>query len=208
MFCSRSCCDEANERYHKLECCFIKELSIDQLGIAKRHTKVFRLVLEALSICEGKFEKLRAVLDSPQNITGFDLDYNDHVTDLELLKVIRSLHPHKLKEVDEKWLADFVLQNSIQEICESQYEKDVFFDAAKVFFLVNAANNYSIGFKKYNDSVPNIVGSGLFTVGTYFNHSCAPNVSRIGVDNKLVFIVNRVIKSGGMIFVTYGFVIS
>ena len=53
------------------------------------------------------------------------------------------------------------------------------------------------------DSDGKIVGSGTFPLSSLFNHSCAPNVVRVTVDDKLVFIISRPVEKNQQLFVCY-----
>jgi hypothetical protein len=205
MFCSELCRDKANDRYHYLMCASIDWFSFAELAISDSYYKFIRFFYEALAICGRNFEKLEALLDDPQKITGFDLDYSNRVTDLEQLKVICSLHQYKSKEDAEQWLANYV----VQQFSLNPYEVKVFSKGMKLFCLVSATNSSSISFCTYDQHdklTTNILGIGLFTINSFFNHSCAPNVNCINVDNKLVFVVSRNVQSGEMLSITYGFV--
>ena len=47
------------------------------------------------------------------------------------------------------------------------------------------------------------IGSGLLSFASLLNHSCSPNLTRIFVDNKQVYIVKRPIEAGEQLFVSY-----
>jgi uncharacterized pyridoxamine 5'-phosphate oxidase family protein len=48
-------------------------------------------------------------------------------------------------------------------------------------------------------------GTAVYPFASLFNHSCAPNVHKIFIDGKIIFIVQRPIEAGKQIFDNYGF---
>ena len=51
----------------------------------------------------------------------------------------------------------------------------------------------------------NPFASGSYLFCSLVNHSCAPNVAKIFIDDKVVMIVQRPIKAGSQIFDNYGY---
>lgn len=46
-------------------------------------------------------------------------------------------------------------------------------------------------------------GASVLAFGSLLNHSCDPNVQRIAIDGKVVFVVCKTIKSNGQLFINY-----
>lgn len=46
-------------------------------------------------------------------------------------------------------------------------------------------------------------GSAVLAFGSLLNHSCDPNIQRISIDGKVVFIVCKSIKSNSQLFINY-----
>jgi hypothetical protein len=46
-------------------------------------------------------------------------------------------------------------------------------------------------------------GSAVLAFGSLLNHSCDPNVQRVAVDDKVVFVVCRPISAGEQLFINY-----
>jgi hypothetical protein len=47
-------------------------------------------------------------------------------------------------------------------------------------------------------------GISLCLFGSYFNHSCDPNVQRLPLENRIVFYARKPVKKGEQLFMTYG----
>lgn len=70
------------------------------------------------------------------------------------------------------------------------------------FLMHLCVQHYSIG--KCNAFGDSLRG-GSYLANSFFNHSCAPNVLRYVIENKLVCITSRPIKKGDQLFVSYGY---
>lgn len=209
MFCSVFCRYEANKRYHELECIIFNRLSFSQLEHHKVLLNIFRGVQEALMICDGNFNKLDALFDDfHQKVTAFDLDHT-YATDFELLNVISSLNPNPSNS-GNNWLKALNKLLLIKEFVKTDREIAIFKKVAQKFLAISNCNSFNQNYWTFDqsaESITNKIGNGIPSVASLLNHSCAPNISLVCVDNKLAFVVKRTIPKNGQLFIIYRCVI-
>lgn len=202
MFCSELCKKIAKENFHQTEV-RLRCIEFTQ-----------KILLEALKICEGSFEKLAALCEDPSlsTQTFFDFDWTDGENVKKELHGLLAFNALQLGPVTDE--LSYVEIHPILEIFKSDKEKEI----AKAFMTrvarILSVNCYSIDWltpKKIDEESSFLetpskmkIGSAILIFGSLFNHSCAPNIDRIFVDNKFVFVVRRPIKEGEQLFISYG----
>lgn len=72
-------------------------------------------------------------------------------------------------------------------------------------YLVRCLKSMTVNFFHFFWSPTQLEGQGfaLCSLAAYFAHSCDPNVEKIDVDNKFVFIVKKPIVTGEQLFMNY-----
>jgi len=189
---------ELGERFHQFEC----RVDLD----TEREPDVFqsanRLVFDALGVF-GRIAKLKKFLDEnsqPKTIFDFDLT-QDERREENLLLACRSLAknslPEKLKPL-LKHHAD-LLKSITKNPKNQQFLKDFLHSQTEILIT----NSFGIMPKTFRDNLELEMGSGVFAFASFFNHSCAPNVVRVAVDNKLVFVVIRPVDKDQQLYVAY-----
>jgi len=197
MFCSRVCLEAAI--FHKAE---VKLQCIDFTQ---------RILLEALNICDNNFDKLQSLSDDTENSnkTIYEFDWRNQNDDFNSLLSFNSLQLGPLTDD-----LDYIDTHPVLALFEAEREREI----AKAFMIrvarIQSVNSYSFDWwtprqEGSNDPINGSanklkVGSGLLRFGSLFNHSCAPNIDRIVIDNKFVFFVRRPIKEGEQLFISYG----
>lgn len=173
-----------------------------------------RILLETLNICDGSFEKLLSLVEDPamSSKTIFDFDWNDDTNVKNKLHGLLAFNSLQLGPINDE--LSYVGTHPVLNLFSSDREKEI----AKLFMTriarILTVNCYSLEWwapKKESDegsfmssSKKMKVGSAILIFGSLFNHSCAPNVDRMIVDNKFVFIVRRPISEGQQMFISYG----
>lgn len=88
--------------------------------------------------------------------------------------------------------------------CLSKFEKMK--NYVEYFSGIMLANG--IGLNLYCDrgdgNVYPVRASSLCLFGSFFNHSCDPNISRVPIENRIVFYACKPVKKGEQLFITYG----
>lgn len=202
MFCSQSCCDEATESFHKAE------VSLRCIDFTQR------IFLEALNICDKSFDKLLTLIDDPSLATKtvFDFDWNDLKNPKRKMHSLIAFNSLQLGPINDE-LA-YVETHPVLNLLSCEREKSI----AKAFMTriarILTVNCYSLDWwtPRHEDDCSSLlstankmkIGSSILIFGSLFNHSCAPNLDRMIVDNKFVFIVRRPIPEGEQVFISYG----
>lgn len=212
MFCSSECQQKALKSFHQYECPVISSLlRSGSVNIA------LRLFFISLSAFNGSFENLEnfTLENEKSNSTIFDFDFADENCDdtvKNYLKCLSSLsrstktfsldshieilsnHP----ELKETWKAhETFVKSFLQRQCQTN---DLYFHGIFGTGLKNSTSkDSSVVFKDLQQSI----GSGWFPFCSLINHSCAPNISRIYVEGKVVLIAIRPIGKGSQLFDCY-----
>lgn len=174
-----------------------------------------RILLRALAICGGSFANLQQMIDDPElsNKTVFDFDLSnpeDPNYMYHLLAAFNGLQMRPLTNDD----MEIMESHPVLKLLRSKEEKE----AAKSFMLrskrIIVQNSFRLDWMKPKMSADNkfletsnetvYIGAGVFLFGSLFSHSCAPNIDRILVDNKVIFSIRRPVAKGQQLFISYG----
>lgn len=204
MFCSTSCQKNAWRTFHKFECnCLDESLKSDN----EYDMIVLKIVYESLDIC-GSIENLQSLIsDIKPNSTIFNFDLSSKAKDIRrsLLKSMLSLTTAPTSNEDfamAHWMIDS--QPQLTRACKSSAQKDFLKKFVLKIMGILDRNSYLIfGSSLRKTFEKEEIGSGVFAFASLLNHSCSPNVNRIFVDNKKVFVVNKPIPAGAQLFVGY-----
>lgn len=203
MFCSNFCKNEALRNFHQ------QEVTLRCIDFTQK------ILLEALQICDGSFDKLLSLCEDPclSSQTFFEFDWNDSKNVKNKLHGLLAFNSLQLSPISDE--LDYVQTHPVLSLFESEREKEI----AKTFMIriarILTVNCYSLDWwspKKDSDENSLLssnkmkVGSAILIFGSLFNHSCAPNIDRMIVDNKFVFVVRRPINQGEQLFISYGWV--
>ena len=190
MFCSKKCSDSVIHRY---ECNALKEESFDK-------SLLQRMFYQAVQIT-GSLEELQKLMNrqtSSKTIMDFDLsDPRDPMNDKNRILATTSLAER------EPWSAEaYAKYESVTQQLqpESEDERDFLRN-----YLVRCLKSMTVNFFHFFWSPTQLEGQGfaLCSLAAYFAHSCDPNVEKIDVDNKFVFVVKKPILAGEQLFMNY-----
>ncbi|CRK87832.1 CLUMA_CG001620, isoform A [Clunio marinus] len=210
MYCSNVCKMEA--KLHHTFTCNIKNLSSANAFL------LIEILIRAIEIA-GSVEMLEEMFVKSAKKTIFDFDLCSHKSDYlkNLLIAILSLSTsicdsNTMTENQFKALFSMPIFDSINKQWNIRNEHKtllkIFLKLAKIY----TSNSYAMKehVRSYNIELNMIrwnydakFGGGVFPFASLFNHSCDPNVMRVCVDNKLVFIVQKPVLSGQQLFVAY-----
>lgn len=205
MFCSKSCFDSSWTKFHKFECASLDQ-SLDNDN--EYDLMILKIVFESLKHC-GSLDKMQALLGDPKlNATVFDFDLNNKKSNEQheknLLKAVYSLKKGPTSDEDlnmAEWIVDLPI---LTLLCKTKPQRDFLKNfVLKVMGIIDR-NSYIFYCPSLNSSYINEeVGSGVFPFASLINHSCSPNLYRVFVDNKQVFVVKKPIEAGQQLFVGY-----
>lgn len=158
-----------------------------------------RNVFEALGIFK-KIGKLQKFIENHSDVkTIFDFNLtkaDDKQKEKNLLQAVNSLQRNKIPEGINSYMDGHV--NIMKSITKNQKHQNFLDEFMRKQMEIIVTNSFGLV-----DINENEIGSGIFPLSSFFNHSCAPNVSRITVDNKLVFIATRPIEKNQQLLVCY-----
>jgi hypothetical protein len=155
----------------------------------------------------GGLAKLQALLSDPKiNKTVYDFDLtNPKRTSHErsLLQAIYSLMKGPTS-AEDKEMIDFFVDTHPGFTALWKTEKQREFVKTFMAKIMGVIDRNSYLFYALKDQLQETeIGSGILAFCSLVNHSCSPNVYRVFVDNKQVFVVKKPIPSGHQLFVGY-----
>lgn len=190
MFCSKKCSESVVHRY---ECNALREESFDKLLLQ-------RMFYQAIEIT-GSLEELQKLMNRQQSSkTIMDFDFSDPKDPMNGKN--RILATTSLAE-REPWSAEaYAKYESVTQQLETESEDERNFLRN---YLVRCLKSMTVNFFHFFWSPNQLQGQGfaLCSLAAYFAHSCDPNVHKIDVDNKFVFVVKKPIKAEEQLFMNY-----
>lgn len=204
MFCSPKCLETGWETFHKYECSSLDQ-SIENEN--EYDMTVLKIVFESLSM-SGSISNLQSQLsDIEINSTVFNYDLGSNAADTRynLLKSVCSLMRGPTSEEDLE-MANWIVDSHplFSKICKTQGQKDFLKGyVIKIMGILDRNSYILFGSTLRNPGEKEETGSGVFPFASLLNHSCSPNMYRVFVDNKQVFIAKKPIPAGAQLFVGY-----
>lgn len=202
MFCSEDCLRLANESYHNYECPIIDLLL--KSGVLQIALRIF---FQALSMFDGSIAELEKFIaeNEEKTVSVYDFDFQKSEDQakyflLSLFCLVRGgtvcasdsperlflVHPY----LSSVWKShEIFIRNFIRRVLQ-----------------VGDSNFHGIcgwSLKKYENQFPQMIGIGCYPFISLVNHSCAPNVNRIYVQDKMLLLVERPIMKGEQLFDCY-----
>jgi hypothetical protein len=158
---------------------------------------LLRAVHESLFIAES-VENLRALMEPKPEMSfhDFDLSNNESIgmKHLQIFSMMKASQPIP----SLKYCVLYVLKHpAILKFIKTKEERDFVAEYAVRNILVRNLNTFGLFDRSQNH------GAGILPFGTFFNHSCDPNVMKITYDAKYVFIVLKPIMKGEQLFIMY-----
>lgn len=194
MFCSKECAS-IGHRFHRFECDIDLDLKQDSCIFQMCHRAVF----EAIGIF-GDITKLKEFLENNTEIkTIFDIGDISKMNSEELTKnlliVMKNLQKNPIPLELLKPMTDHC--KIIMSITECKILKEFLqsFMQSQMSLIITNSFGLTVNHEEY--------GAGIFPFASNFNHSCAPNVFRISLNGKLVFIVIRPIQKTEQLYICY-----
>ncbi len=205
MFC-QGCQKEAFEAFHKYECCVMEDLLISgSVHIA------LRIFFSSLSIFGGSIEKLKNFMEmadkEDKNFSIFDFDVRAR-NQKNFLKYFNTLSRSTRNFPTESHEKILKTHNEIGKLFDDHQ------DFIKDFLLRMCQTNDHyfhgvfgprIGENRTNayEDLQQPIASAWYPFHSLINHSCASNVMRIYVDQKIVLVACRFIPRGSQLFDCY-----
>lgn len=210
MYCSEDCMKSAR-RYHQYECEIIDEL----LASGNVHI-VVRMFLEGLALFDDDIQQMEKCLrkhDEPMTIYDFEFgQLNDREAQRQRFLATVSL----ASNAGRSDLKDFEKIFRSSEKMRNLWKFDESFTRKLLSKLLEVGTLFVHGIGAWtlklneiaDDPKPpsfyqQLVGNASYLFCSLLNSSCAPNVKRLNVEDKVVVIVCRQIEKGGQLFDSY-----
>lgn len=153
---------------------------------------------QAIEIC-GSLEKLQQLMirhDIAKTAMDLDFSGDQMIVGENKLLAMNCLDLHEHPEQD-------VIESVVQELLEFALN-----DKQKSFlrdYLKKCLNSQRVNFFRFFWSPQQVEGLGfaVCNISAYLLHSCDPNVAKIDVDNKFVFVVKKPITAGDNLYLGY-----
>lgn len=184
------------DRFHHFEC---KTIDINPENANGIIEVAHRVVFEALGVF-GKIENLIEFFEvhaEPKSVFDFDFSKVDDLQrEKNLLQVINSFQRNPIPD-DMITTVDKHVE-LMQSITTNPNHQRFLAEFMKKQLEIIITNSFGLASEEFG-----VIGSGIFAFSSFFNHSCAPNITRIVVENKLAFVVTRPVEKDQQLFVCY-----
>lgn len=201
MFCSEECEKTAWESFHKHECGSIDDMTQEDGFLMM----IQRTLFKALSICDGDVDAFEKLIKESSAMTAFDLNMNDDSSDLtkQLILVCQSLESAPPKKADVMFANSFVnYHEEVQTYWKTNHHRGFLISFIIKFIGIMNRNGFATSWTSpTGDDVES--GVAIFPTLSLVNHSCSPNLFRILVDDRLVFVVRKPIEVNEQLFISY-----
>lgn len=202
----------AFQRYHQYECEIIDELLTSGLV----HI-VVRMFFEGLFSFNGSINEMEKFIQSHQlPTTKFDFDSTDanfnrklFLSTIQLVRDDGSSPLLKFEKAEYEKL--FLKTSKLKKLWSSNVgfiQRILSILATVGKYFVHGVGGWSLK-KDETDGPRNpschqqLIGNACYLFSSMLNHSCAPNIKRINVGNRVVIFVSRDIEKGGQLFDSY-----
>jgi hypothetical protein len=198
MFCDQKCLNESRDRFHKFECTMFA-IALRNVSIEfKSAHALLRLIVESFSIA-GSVQRLRELMqpNTDGNILDFDLSHEeDEAMEVKHLRILNILKPNP-RETENIDFAFLILKPILGKIFVNKSDFEFMKKTFKRAYSIRQLNSYNFGNVDANHGV------GIYPFGSFFSHSCDPNVGRTSFEDKIVFVVMKPVAKGEQLFVHY-----
>lgn len=217
MFCNEECYKQAVDAFHDIECPIINVLCSSIINAAQN--VAIRLLILAVKSFNTVDELIQFVKDVENNENNaFTVDYQNNEK-LGLLAAILKFDSYEGKSLPFVINTSAVVAVAYKLLLQHTGFKDLFKTKAQINFLIGffyhlceIANTNSVQSATMISIQWNIDTIGIrlkartemFPFSNLFNHSCAPNVTRVKHGLKSVIIVTKPIAEGEQLFLCYG----
>lgn len=188
MFCSESC---SKSKVHKFEC--------DQNDGDFDELLLKRMFYQAIAIT-GSVRNLKQLIEQPsmkKTVWDFDLSVEAEAKiDETKLQAMMCLDMHEHPQVEK---LNMIIQELVKEV-EAEDLKQFL-----IGYLKKCTESQTVNFFHYFWSPDQLQAQGkaLCTTAAYLLHSCDPNIDKIDVGNKFVFVAKKPIKAGEHLLLGY-----
>lgn len=204
MFCSGKCLSDAKKAFHIYECPINDTLLTS--GVMQMSMRIF---FQSLAMFNGSIEDLEKFFykHEVRSASVFDFDTMDSDDAIgarnnliSLLCLCRNATDNAT-DSPEKFFKIHPKLSHLWDSNESFIRKFILRTLQAGDSNFHGISGWSV--KKFSNEMPQMIGIGCYPFMSLINHSCAPNINRIYVDDKMFLLVERPVKEGEQIFDCY-----
>lgn len=216
MYCSIDCQEEGDKNFHKYECEII-DFMFNMLNIIQ--LSAMRVVIRAITCYESVADLQYFVDNCDYRATNaFSLKYKDGMPLSDLYKAVHTLETNQ----DKRTTADLfqravitailyrlLLQNTmLKDLLVSEQHTDLLIELIYRHLQTASTNFHRLetlaNVRNANNLDDVSYGSGAYSFCSLINHSCAPNIVRLPIGQRIAILVLRPIKAGEQLLDNYG----
>lgn len=216
MFCSAECQTEGECNFHKYECPVI-DFMFTMLNIIQ--LSAVRVAIRAITC----WQSVASLIEFTENccnesFNAFTLPYTDDMEPSEMYRAVHTLETNQDKrstsDLFQRAVITAVLYRALvqhtglREKLPTDREVDLLIEL--IFrHLQTASTNFHrletlANVRNANNLDDVSYGSGAYAFCSLINHSCAPNIVRLPIGQRIAIFVLRPIKSGEQLLDNYG----
>lgn len=190
MFCSDAC---KNSTVHGREC----GKKLDTL----EEYMLQRMFYQALDVC-GSVDELKSVVTAEtKEKTILDYDFRDTTAEGNKKKIIQLI-----SGLDKRDPGSQETYTRYENIIDRLISETAVADNFLKHYLETCLQSLTVNFFHFFwDASNDAEGKGflLCALSAFFSHSCDPNIEKVDVDNKLIFVAKKPIKAGEQLNMCY-----
>lgn len=197
MFCSNQC---KNSAIHARECKTSAEGEAESMDTLEEHL-LQRMFYQAIDVCGSIDQLKRLVLSETEEKTILDFDFrhtNDEVNKRKIILAVSGLDKRDPGSAEAYSRYRKVIDRLITETgATNDFLND---------YLIKCLQSLTVNFFHFQwDASDDAEAKGfaLCTLAAFFSHSCDPNIEKVDVDNKFIFVARKPIKAGEQLNMCY-----
>lgn len=188
-FCSNKCQTDCWNYFHKFECDNFYELDSDDDFLLMMN----RMLFKSISICGGLKELNNFIKSIDESFTIFSASELEN--DKKMLACCFTLECGNIND-DFEFIDSCLESPFLKHLIKSEHDEEILkLIILKILGILNR-NSFTINFK--SDSA-----GAIYPFASLINHSCSPNLDKINMANKAVFIANKPINKHEQLFLCY-----
>lgn len=213
MFCSEDCRNAANEQFHGVLCDLEILLDFESQNLLIKSIIAAIKIFSTVGALMAAIETFRA-----QNGTEFISDDPAKRDYFQFFNLRSDLNEKFVFERDDykqmsMEVVDILRFSKVRDMFQLSETGQFLSHLALHHMHIISRNVYmaSHGIRHSNEDVigveestnPTYLGIGITTYSSQMNHSCAPNVCRVFINDSVIYKVMRPIRSGEQLFISY-----
>lgn len=216
MFCSYECLAEGQQNFHKYECPVI-DFMFSMLNIIQ--LSAVRVAIRAITCFDSVADLLEFTENcQPDKINAFTLKYSTEMPLSERYKAVHTLETNQDKRSTSDLFQRAVITAILYRVLIRNTElKQLLPNEKEINLLIElifrhmqtASTNFhrleTLANVRNANNIDDVsYGSGAYAFSSLINHSCAPNIVRLPICQRIAIFVLRPIKAGEQLLDNYG----